>query len=292
MSGTGGIYPDPIAIAAKIKNEIRDTLNFTVNIGIGSNKLLAKMASDFEKPDKIHTLFPGEIEAKLWPLPVRELFTVGQATAERLNKANIFTIGDLAKAELRRVQSLVGEKAGRQIYDYANGIDRSPVLSRAEDAKGYSNSTTLEQDVKTTEAAYRILLALTDSVASRMRADGAKAFCISVTIRSNDFKDKSRQRKLGEPTDITSEIYDIAKKLFSELWDRRTPLRLLGVSLSHLTRDGYEQQSFFPNIERERGKKLDKAVDSIRSKFGTDMIVRGTVFQSGIEVGRKRKAQD
>ncbi len=292
MSGTGGIYPDPIAIAAKIKNEIRETLNFTVNIGIGSNKLLAKMASDFEKPDKIHTLFPGEIEAKLWPLPVRELFTVGQATAERLNKANIFTIGDLAKAELRRVKSLVGEKAGRQIYDYANGIDRSPVLSRAEDAKGYSNSTTLEQDVKTTEAAYRILLALTDSVASRMRADGAKAFCISVTIRSNDFKDKSRQRKLGEPTDITSEIYDIAKKLFSELWDRRTPLRLLGVSLSHLTRDGYEQQSFFPNIERERGKKLDKAVDSIRSKFGTDMIVRGTVFQSGIEVGRKRKAQD
>lgn len=292
MSGTGGIYPDPIAIAAKIKNEIRETLNFTVNIGIGSNKLLAKMASDFEKPDKIHTLFPGEIEAKLWPLPVRELFTVGQATAERLNKANIFTIGDLAKAELRRVQSLVGEKAGRQIYDYANGIDRSPVLSRAEDAKGYSNSTTLEQDVKTTEAAYRILLALTDSVASRMRADGAKAFCISVTIRSNDFKDKSRQRKLGEPTDITSEIYDIAKKLFSELWDRRTPLRLLGVSLSQLTRDGYEQQSFFPNIERERGKKLDKAVDSIRSKFGTDMIVRGTVFQSGIEVGRKRKAQD
>ncbi|MFA6669752.1 MAG: DNA polymerase IV [Bacillota bacterium] len=291
MSGTGKIYPDPIAIATRIKNEIRDTLNFTVNIGIGSNKLLAKMASDFEKPDKIHTLFPEEVEAKLWPLPVRELFTVGQATAERLKKLYIFTIGDLAKTELRRVQLLVGEKSGRQIYDYANGIDNSPVLSGAEDAKGYSSSTTLEEDVKTTEEAYRILLALADSVASRMRADGAKAFCISVIIRGNDFKNKSRQRKLGEPTDITTEIYDVVKKLFSELWDKRTPLRLLGISLSHLTRDRCVQQSFFPNREKERGKKLDKAIDSIRSKFGPDMVARGSLFQSSIEVGRKYRAQ-
>jgi DNA polymerase-4 len=291
MSGTGQIYPDPIAIAAKIKDEIRDTLNFTVNIGIGSNKLLAKMASDFEKPDKIHTLFPEEIEAKLWPLPVRELFTVGQATAGRLKKASISTIGDLAKTELLRVQSLVGVKFGRQIYEYANGIDNSPVLSEAEDAKGYSNSTTLEEDVKTTEEAYRILLALTDSVASRMRIDGAKAFCISVTIRDNDFKNKSRQKKLAEPTDITSEIYDVSKKLFSGLWDRRTPLRLLCISLSQLTRDGYVQQSLFSNEEKEREKKLDKAIDSIRSKFGSDTIARGSVFQSGAEVGRKYKAQ-
>lgn len=291
MSGTGQIYPDPIAIAAKIKNQIRDTLNFTVNIGIGSNKLLAKMASDFEKPDRIHTLFLEEVKAKLWPLPVRELFTVGQATAERLKKAYIFTIGDLAKTELRRVQFLVGEKTGRQIYDYANGIDSSPVLSDAEDAKGYSSSTTLEQDVKTTEEAYRILLALSDSVASRMRADGAKAFCISVTIRSNDFKNKSRQKKLGKPTDITTDIYYVVKKLFSELWDKQTPLRLLGISLSHLTRDRYVQQSLFPNREMEREKKLDKAIDSIRSKFGPNIIARGSIFQSGIEVGRKHKAQ-
>ncbi len=291
MSGTGQIYPDPVLIAERIKGEIRDTLNFTVNIGIGPNKLLAKMASDFEKPDKIHTLFSGEVEAKLWPLPVRELFTVGQATAERLKKACICTIEDLAKTELQRVQSLVGVKLGRQIHDYANGIDHSPVLSQAEDAKGYSNSTTLEEDVKTTEEAYRILLALADSVASRMRADGAKAFCISVTIRGNDFKNKSRQKKLSGPTDITSEIYDVSKKLFSELWDRRTPLRLLGISLSHLTRDGYVQQSLFPDEEKEREKKLDKAIDSIRSKFGSETIVRGSVFQSGTDVGRKYKAQ-
>ena len=291
MSGTGHIYPDPVAIATKIKDEIRDTLGFTVNIGIGSNKLLAKMASDFEKPDKVHTLFSSEVETKLWPLPVGSLFTVGHATAERLAQAGVSTIGELAEADLRRIQSLVGMKLGSHLHEYANGIDRSPVLAEAEDAKGYSNSTTLETDVKTAEEAHRILLSLSDNVASRMRADGAKAFCVSVTIRGNDFKDRSHQKKLAEPTDITTEIYDISKQLFSELWDRRTPLRLLGVSLTDLLRGDFVQQSLFPDEKRDREKKLDKAVDSIRNKYGSGTIMRGAVLQSGTNIGKKYKAQ-
>ncbi|HPO04788.1 MAG TPA: DNA polymerase IV [Bacillota bacterium] len=290
MSGMGQIHPDPVAAASKIKDEIRNTLGFTVNIGIGPNKLLAKMASDFEKPDKVHTLFTGEIEKKLWPLPVRTLFTIGKATEERLKKANIRTIGDLAKTELGMIQSIAGIKLGRQIHDFANGIDDSPVLAEAEEAKGYSSSTTLEEDVTTTEDACRILLALTDSSASRMRADGAKAYCISVTIRGNDFQNRSHQKKLTEPTDITSEIYDISKKLFTELWDRRTPLRLLGVSLSDLTKEDCIQQSLFSDEQKERERRLDKAVDSIRSRFGTDTISRGSVFRS-VKVGNKYKAQ-
>lgn len=291
MSGTGHIYPDPVAIATKIKDEIRNTLGFTVNIGIGSNKLLAKMASDFEKPDKVHTLFSSEVKTKLWPLPVGSLFTVGHATAERLAQEGVSTIGDLAETDLRRIQSLVGMKLGLHLHEYANGIDRSPVLAEAEDAKGYSNSTTLETDVKTAEEAHRILLSLSDSVASRMRADSAKAFCVSVTIRGNDFKDRSHQKKLAEPTDITTEIYDISKQLFSELWDRRTPLRLLGVSLTDLLRGDFVQQSLFPDEKRDREKKLDKAVDSIRNKYGSDTIMRGAVLQSGTNIGKKYKAQ-
>lgn len=122
MSGTRLVYPDPIATAYEIKDKIRDTLGFTVNIGISTNKLLAKMAGDFEKPDKVHTLFPHELEEKLWPLPVGELLTVGKSTAGKLRKAQIFTIGDLAKCDLQAVQRLVGQKNGQQIHDYANGI--------------------------------------------------------------------------------------------------------------------------------------------------------------------------
>lgn len=291
MSGTGRLYPDPLAIAATIKDEIRDTLGFTVNIGIAPNKLLAKMASDFEKPDKVHTLFASEMPEKLWPLPVGELFTVGHATAERLEKAMILTIGDLAAADLNRVQSIVGVKLGQQIHAYAGGIDPSPVLSEAEDAKGYSISTTLEKDVQTVAQAQRVLLTLADGVASRMRADGAKAACVAVTIRGNDFKDKSHQKKLAEPTDITDEIYVVSKVLFTELWDQRTPLRLLGISLTGLTRGGYEQQSLFPDASREKARKLDRAVDGIRNKFGTDTITRGAAYQSDNQVGRKYKAQ-
>jgi DNA polymerase-4 len=274
MSGTRKVYSDPVAIAIKIKNEIRDTLGFTVNIGIGTNKLLAKMASDFEKPDKVHTLYREEIETKLWPLPVQELFSVGKATAERLGKMYITTIGDLAKADSRRVQSLVGIKLGQQIHEFANGIDNIPVLAEGEDAKGYSSSTTLEEDVRTTDEAYKILLALADSVALRMREDGAKAYCVSVTIRDGTFKNKSRQRKLMVPTNITSEIYSNVKKLFSELWDKRTPLRLLGVSLTDLTREGHIQQSFFGNEEKEQNEKLDKAIDHIRKKYGLATTIK------------------
>ncbi|NDL67521.1 DNA polymerase Y family protein [Anaerotalea alkaliphila] len=291
MSGTGHLYPDPLETATRIKDEIRDLLGFTVNIGIGPNKLLAKMAGDFEKPDKVHTLFAEEVVAKLWPLPVGELFTVGRATAERLEKGRIFTIGDLAKADLRRVQALAGMKLGQQIHAYANGVDNTPVLSEAEDAKGYSISTTLEEDVETAEQGCRVLLALADSVASRMRADGAKAFRVLVAIRGNDFKNRSHQRKLAEPTDVTDEIYAVSKRLFAELWDKRTPLRLLGISLTDVTREGHVQQSLFPDENRERARKLDKAVDRIRSRFGSDTIVRGSALQSNEEVGKKYKAQ-
>ena len=291
MTGTGGLYPDPVAIAHRIKDAIRDTLGFTVNVGVGANKLLAKMASEFEKPDKVHTLFPEEIPEKMWPLPVGELFTVGRATAERLKKARIPTIGDLAHQELRQVQSILGVKLGGQLWNYANGIDDSPVLSEPEPAKCYGNSTTLSEDVRTVDRAHKVLFALADSVTARMRADGTQAGCVAVTIRGNDFKDRSHQRKLPEPTDVTGEVYAVSKSLFAELWDGHTPLRLLGITLSDLNRDGCEQQSLFPDPRRERERKLDRTMDDLRSRFGADTVVRGASFQSTLRVGQKFRAQ-
>jgi len=291
FTGTHLVYPDPIELAHTIKDKIRDELGFTVNVGVGSNKLLAKMASDFSKPDKVHTLFAHEVNSKMWPLPVRDLFTVGAATAEKLEKARIRTIGDLANADLAKVQRLVGVKLGQQIHDYANGIDPSPVLAAPEEAKGYSNSTTLEEDVITAEQAHTVLLALSDSVTARMRADGVKAYCVAVSIRSNDFKTRSHQRKLADPTDISKEVYQITKSLFAELWDGHTPLRLLGVALTNVTHEDTSQLSLFPDESRERARKLDKATDAINNKFGAATIVRGTRVQSNLDVGRKHRAQ-
>ncbi|MBR7179844.1 MAG: DNA polymerase IV [Oscillospiraceae bacterium] len=291
MSGTHRIYPDPVAIAHTIKDKIRDTLGFTVNVGIGENKILAKMASDFEKPDKVHTLYLHEIPAKLWPLPVRELFTVGASTAEKLENARIRTIGDLAHTPPERVQKIVGMKLGKQLHDYANGIDDSPVLAEPEAAKGYSISTTLEEDVVKAEQAHPVLLALTDSVTARMRVDGFKAYCVAVSIRSIDFKTRSHQRKLYDPTDISSEVYRLCKQLFAELWDGHTPLRLIGVALTDLTREEPAQISLFPDEKKERSRKLDAAYDAIHKKFGASAIQRGSSLQSKLDVGKKYKAQ-
>ena len=292
MSDTERVYPDPVATAYEIKNKIRDELGFTVNIGVGPNKLLAKMAGDFEKPDKVHTLFYEEIQSKMWPLPIGELFTVGHATAERLSKANIKTIGALARADIKWVKSYLGDKQGQMLHDFANGRDDSAVLAEPEKAKGYSNSITLEEDVVNDIQAHKILLALADSVASRMRSDGARAHCVAVTIRGNDFRDRSHQRRLETATDITDEVYQVAKRLFAELWDRRTPLRLMGLALTSITfgEEG-EQLSLFPDEKKERARKIDRAVDSIRGKFGPDTIIRGTTVGSDGRIGRKFKAR-
>jgi len=291
FSGTHRIYPDPIALAHTIKDKIRNELGFTVNVGIGDCKLLAKMASDFEKPDKVHTLFRSEIPQKMWPLPVGDLFTVGAATADKLRHAKIMTIGDLAGAEVARVQRIVGQKMGKHIHDYANGIDPSKVLAEPEEAKGYSISTTLEDDVKKADQAYPVLLALADSVTARIRSDGAKAYCVAVTIRDNSFKTRSHQRSLMNPTDISNEVYQISKELFDELWDGFTPLRLLGISLTNITREETMQFSLFQDESREKARKIDKAKDKLNAKFGSATIVRGSSIQSNINVGKKYQAQ-
>ena len=290
MSGTSRLYPDPIEIAKTIKNEIRDTLGFTVNVGIGSNKLLAKMASDFEKPDKIHTLFAEEIPTKMWPLPVDALFSLGRSAAERLRGMHIRTIGELAAIDVADLRTVFGIKMGEHLHRFANGIDTSSVLAQSEEAKGYGNSTTLATDLTTAQEAYPILLSLADSCASRMRNDGQRATCVSVTIRDTAFRDRSHQQHLSHPTEITSEIYEVACRLFDDLWDRKMPLRLLGVSLSQLTREETSQLSMFPDPKREREQELDRLIDGLRHRFGSDTIVRGSIMEQSRHVGKKHKA--
>ena len=292
FTGTEHVYPDPIALAYEIKDKIKNELGFTVNVGIGENKLCAKIASDFEKPDKVHTLFPEEISTKLWTLPVGDLLFIGSSTAKKLTDMRIRTIGELASYDIKALRSVLGDKMSLQCHNYANGIDNSPVRAEREEAKSYSNSVTLEDDVKTDEAAHAILLALSDSVSRHMRSDGAMAFSVSVTIRFLDFKNKSHQCQLSSPIDTTKAVYETAKKLLAEMWHNHRPLRLISITLSNLTKDRTSgvQMSLFneeKSLNNERDEKLDKALDSIRGRFGSGIVQRGTVMGTGLNVARK-----
>ena len=291
MTGTSLIYPDPVAVAYEIKDKIYGELGFTVNVGISVNKLLAKMASDFEKPNKVHTLFPSEIPSKMWPLPIRELLFLGKASEKKLIDFGIHTIGELAREKESNIQALLGEKTGHQLYQYARGIDNSPVLEIPEESKGFSVEKTFNDDIVSLEQVYPILLEQCDILAARMRRKGKKCTCISVTFRTLDFKNRSHQTKLPNATDMTDEIYANARTLFREFW-KGQPLRLVGVALTGLTDDGFEQMSLFEDTKKkEQRQKLDAALDSIRIKFGNDKITRASIMNSNSGIGRKAKAQ-
>ena len=291
MTGTSLIYPDPIATAHQIKDKIHEELGFTVNVGISTNKLLAKMASDFEKPDKVHTLFPAEIPEKMWPLPIRDLLFLGKASEKKLQDFGIHTIGELAREKESTIQALLGEKTGRQLYQYARGIDNSPVLARAEESKGFSVEKTFNDDIVSVEQVLPILLEQCDIVATRMRRKGKKCSCISVTFRTLDFKNRSHQTSLSSATDVTDEIYENARRLFLEFW-KGQPLRLIGVALTGLTDESFEQMSLFEDTKKkEQRQKLDATLDAIRMKFGNDKITRASIMNSNTGMGRKAKAQ-
>ena len=285
MSGMERLHPDPIKLAYEMKDRIRDELGFTVNVGIARNKLCAKMASDFEKPDKVHTLFPDEIADKMWHLPVGELFGCGQSTAKKLIEMHINTIGELAKTDERMLLSAFGEKSARYLHNASNGIDDSPVVSEEREAKSYSVENTTEDDVTDFETVNHLLLAEADIVGGRLRADEVKAFTITVIFRTGDMKRHSHGRKMENSTDITSEIYDMAVRLMKEAW-KGEPLRLIGLSASDIDKDGFQQMSLFGEEEKEKQKNLDKALDQIRSKYGNNSVMRAGI---GVFRGDGRK---
>lgn len=275
MTGTQLLFGEPIAAANQIKDRIKKELGFTVNVGISSNKLLAKMASDFQKPDLVHTLFPDEIRTKMWGLPVSDLFFVGRVTTKKLLTMGIHTIGDLAQTDVELLK-LHFKKQGEVIWNFANGIDFSVVQSEPTPNKGYGNSTTVSFDVTDLETAKMVLLTLAENVAGRLRKDGVKIETVSVGIKDTNFKSSSHQKVLESPTNITAEIYQIACVLFEELWDG-TPIRLLGIQTSKIREmDAGRQLSMFDTTNYEKLEKLDAAVDKIRGKFGDEVVKRAS----------------
>ena len=293
LTGTEKIYGDPIKLAYKLKDEIKTELGFTVNIGIGPNKLLAKTAGDFEKPDKVHTLFYDELEAKYDPLDVGDMLYVGKKMAKTLHDYGVHTIKDLKDVDIKKLIQWFGKTTAYSLKERALGIDNSPVEIEKSDAKSISVATTTEDNILTTEKAFSIIKTLAEEVSRNARRENFKAQTLALTIRSNTFKDRRKQRKLTIPTNTTKEIEKVAQEIFIELWDHKTPLRLLGISLSDLIKENNEQLSLFENINQshEKEKKIDQTIDIIRKKYGSDIIGRGQKNDDD-DIAKKSKAKE
>jgi len=257
---------DPVAVATELKDRVHRELGFTVNVGIGPNKLLAKMASDFEKPDKVHTLWKEEIPSKMWPLGVRDLLWVGKKTEERLVAYGIGTIGDLAKLGIGPLSQLVGTKFARQLHDNANGIDDSPVETETQEAKSYSAERTFSRDLSDPRDIDRALFNVACIVAHRIRRDAFRASCVSMFIKYRDFSVAQRQCTLTQPTDITALILNEARRMLVEVWDKVTPIRQVGMGVSRLTHESFEQLSLFEDPKMEYYREWDRAYDEQQSR--------------------------
>lgn len=264
---------DPVNVAHQIKDRIENELGFQCNVGIGTNRIQCKSASDFKQKNAVHTCWPEEIEAKLWPLPVGDLFMVGSATLPKLKKLGIYTIGDLANTDPKILESHL-KSHGRLIYNYAHGrMSSSSISSNANFMKGIGNGSTSSFDITTEKEAFMLLLSLIENVGIRLRAVQMSANVVQISITDTNFITRSRQRKLMSQIDTTKDIYQVSKELFRELWTGY-PIRKLRVRVTDLVENTKVQVSLFDNPATEKQKKADNAMDSIRKRFGNKSIIR------------------
>lgn len=287
-----GRFPSPEAAATYIKDSVYDTFGFTVNVGISDRKVLAKMASDFKKPNLVHTLYVSEIQKKLWPLPIASLHMCGKSSAKLLQKMGIRTIGDLARTDKAVVESWLKSHGG-MLWNYANGIDDGQVVKEKPKAKGVGNSTTLANNAETEEEAYTVLKELAVSVSQRLKKHHFLAAQISTEIKYASFRSVSHQTTILTPTAEETEIYQCACQLFNELWDGE-PIRLLGIRTTKLQDEEeptqislfdlgkYQEQEKQEELRREKEEQkqkklasLDDAIAKIKKRYGDNAIHKG-----------------
>lgn len=281
------IYGDELEFAKKIQLEIYNTLKFTVNIGVANNKLCAKMASDFEKPFKIHTLYNYEIEAKMWPLPVGNLFGIGKKSAEKLTYLGINTIKDLALVDSNYLYKYFKNQAIVMINS-AKGIDESRVISQKEDAKSIGNEITLEYDISNKDELKKHLLYISDKVGRRLRNSNKYAYVVMLVLKDKYFVRKSRQKKLNNSTNITEEIYNTSVEILNS-FDDLEPVRLIGIQLTNLVDTCDHQVSLFENVDNyENNGALDKIIDNLKDKYGSSILKKASL----IEIKEKKRLHD
>ncbi len=273
-------FGEPLEGARKISEDIKNNLGFTVNIGISSNKLLAKMASDFEKPDKIHTLFPEEIPEKMWHLPISDLFMVGRQTRKKLNSMGIFTIKQLALTD-DEILKYNFKSQGILLKNYANGIDLSKIKTTPDPVKSISNGFTLPKDIYTKEEAYNYALSLCEKTCMRLRELNFSCNVVYVGLKSSEFKYFSHQKKLSRYVFSTNDVFKVAKLLIDKLWNDE-PIRAITVALTGFGSMENLQCSFCDDVNSEKFEVLDGAVDKIRNKYGYYAITRAALLNNAM----------
>lgn len=283
MSGTELLYPNPIELAYHIKDEIHERFGYTVNIGVANNKLCAKMASDFEKPNKVHTLFQYEIERKMWPLSVTDLFMVGKSSSKVLLSLGIKTIGDLAHTDINFLRKKF-KSQGDMMHNYANGIDFTSVNpdNHSGKSKSISVTETLPQDTDSTYLLKQVLMKQADRVGRQARYEKVYAKTIAIIFKTGDFVSYSHQLKVTNPTNVTSEIYKYVVELLDKGW-RGEPLRLIGIRLADFTSDNSKQLSLFDKEKDLHNDKIQEVMDDISEKYGDGIIIPASLKQIGGE---------
>lgn len=277
MTGTKYLYDNYLELAYKIKDEIKEKFGFTVNVGIGNNKLCAKMASDFEKPDKVHTLLKNEIKEKLWPLPVNDLFMCGKKTSIELNKMNIYTIKDLAEYDFQKLEKKFKSQA-KYLKQAVWGIDESKVEERKDKRQSISTTRTLPHDEENREKLKEVLFMQTEDVCRQLREKKLYASTIAIIYKDKYFKSTTIQEQLENATDNTKEILKKINSLFEKSYNN-IPIRLIGVRLANLTKYKNTQVSLFDTEIDDNSKEesIQKTVDKINKKFGSSLIMPASI---------------
>ncbi|MFZ1037826.1 MAG: DNA polymerase IV [Smithella sp.] len=284
MTGSEGLFGKPFDAAQRIMNEIKDNLGLWCSIGIAENKFLAKMAAEMKKPLGITELWEKDIPVKLWPLPVKKMYGVGVKTTEKLNRMGIKTIGDLATSKENLVINTFG-KGGFEIHRHANGIDDSPVLARVDDdVKSIGREKTLPEDIADIEKAKIVLMELADDIGMNVRKQGKEGRTVHITLKYSDFHSVTRQMTISA-TSITREIYQAGCRLLEQIWNKSHPVRLIGISISGFYENGSsEQLSLFDpmqgNVQADKNKQIDKVMDKIRNKYGSEKITIATLVKT------------
>ena len=269
------LYGDPIKFAEKIQKEINNKLGFTVNIGIAENKLCAKMASDFSKPNKIHTLYQYEIKEKMFPLPIEDLFGVGKQTAEKLKFLGIKTIEDLALQQEYNLKKIFKNQA-KHLIEIANGKDEDEVDSARQSPKGISNEITLSEDITNKKDLCKKLSILSEMVSKRIRRENKYTKVVCVILKDNHFRRYSHQKKLKNPINTYEDIYKYSKQILEEFYQNE-PIRLIGIRLDDLTEIKNIQTSLFEKTsDLDKGEKLEQIMDEINNKYGKEVLKRAS----------------
>lgn len=281
VTGSVGLFGSAMTVAKEISDRVKKELGITVSIGVSDNKVTAKLGSDYKKPDAITRIEADNYKNIVYPLPVQELLYVGHATQRKLNYYGIRTIGQLAETKPETLRGWFG-KVGYSLSAFARGLDTSPVAKQDHMAavKSVGNSGTTPRDLTCNEDVWLMLLVMSESVAMRMRELGMKCTVIEVSVRDCDLCSFVRQHKIEVPTSSSLEIARVAFELFKSNYRWGKPLRGVGVRGAALVAENIPVQlGFFSDAEkREKLERLDKAVDTVRERYGYNSVQRARIY--------------